>query len=94
VPDYLRLADLLVLPSEHETQALVCPETQACGGVMVASDIPGSREVIEDDQTGLLFRKCDPDPEALAAVMRQAASDPAWRTGSDSGPGHESNRMP
>ena len=78
VPEYLRLADLVVLPSEHETQALVYLETQACGRVIVASDIPGAREVIEDGQTGLLFRKGD--PEALAAVILQAASDPARRT--------------
>lgn len=78
VPEYLRLADLVVLPSEHETQALVYLETQACGRVIVASDIPGAREVIEDGQTGLLFRKGD--PEALAAVILRAASDPAWRT--------------
>ena len=77
VPVYINLADLVVLPSEHETQALVCLETQACGRVIVASDVPGAREVIADGETGLLFRKGDPDD--LARVILRAAGNAGLR---------------
>jgi glycosyltransferase involved in cell wall biosynthesis len=56
VRDYINLADIVVMPSEHEGQSLVYLETQACGKVIVASDIPAAREVIVDGDTGLLFR--------------------------------------
>jgi glycosyltransferase involved in cell wall biosynthesis len=78
VREYLRLADLVVMPSEHETQSLVYLETQACGRVVVASDIPGAREVIVDGVTGLLFRRGD--VADLAARIVSAARDPALRT--------------
>jgi glycosyltransferase involved in cell wall biosynthesis len=77
VPAYMGLADLVVLPSEHETQALVCLETQACGRVIVASDLPGAREVIADGETGLLFRKGD--AADLARVLLRAAANPRLR---------------
>ena len=59
VPDYINLADIVVMPAEAETQARVYLETQACGRLLLASDILGAREVIVDGETGLLFRKGD-----------------------------------
>ena len=41
VADFLRLADIVALPSEYENQALVALETQACARVLLASDVPG-----------------------------------------------------
>ena len=40
VPDYINLADLVVMPSADEGLARVYLETQACGRVLLASDIP------------------------------------------------------
>jgi glycosyltransferase involved in cell wall biosynthesis len=76
--DYINLADMVVMPSEGETQARVYLETQACARLLLASDIPGAREVIVDGETGLLFRKGDVDD--LTAKMLSAASDPELRT--------------
>jgi glycosyltransferase involved in cell wall biosynthesis len=60
VPGYLNLADVVVMPSEPlEGRSNVYLETQACGRVLLASDIPAAREVIVDGETGLLFRKGD-----------------------------------
>ena len=73
MPDYINLADVVVLPSKVEAQARVYLETQACARVIVASDIPAAREVIVDGETGLLFRMGD--PEELAAKILQAAGD-------------------
>jgi len=77
VPDYVNLADIVVMPSEAESQARVYLEAQACARLLIASDIPGAREVIEDGETGLLFGKGDIDD--LTAKTLLAASDPELR---------------
>ncbi|MBI3801607.1 MAG: glycosyltransferase family 4 protein [Deltaproteobacteria bacterium] len=77
IPDYLNLADMVVMPSAAETQALVYLETQACARLLLASDIPGAREVIVNGETGLLFRTGDIDD--LTAKTLLAASDPKRR---------------
>lgn len=77
MPDYINLADIVVLPSEAETQALVYLEAQACGRLMLASDIPGAREVLTDGETGLLFRMGDIDD--LTAKTIVAAGAPTLR---------------
>jgi len=56
IPRYLSLADVVVMASEFEGRSLVYLETQACGRVLLASDIPSAREVVVDGKTGLLFR--------------------------------------
>jgi glycosyltransferase involved in cell wall biosynthesis len=52
-------------------------EAQACERTLIASDIPGAREVIEDGRTGLLFPTGDID--RLAELILTAASDPELR---------------
>jgi phosphatidyl-myo-inositol dimannoside synthase len=79
VPAYLNLADLVVMPSEREAQALVYLEAQACGRVLVASDIPASREVVEDGETGMLFPVGD--TRRLAHLIAQLADDAQLRAG-------------
>jgi L-malate glycosyltransferase len=59
MPDFVNLADAVVMPSEREGLALMYLEAQACGKLLIASDIPAAREVIQDGETGLLFRKGD-----------------------------------
>jgi len=77
VPALINLADMVVLPSDAEGLARVYLETQACGRLLVASDIPPAREVITDGETGLLFRPGD--TEDLASKTLRAASDPDLR---------------
>jgi glycosyltransferase involved in cell wall biosynthesis len=77
MPDYINLADIMVMPSEAEGLARVYLETQACGRLLLASDIAAAREVIEDGETGLLFRKGDSGD--LAAKTLRAAGDPELR---------------
>jgi glycosyltransferase involved in cell wall biosynthesis len=78
VPRYLNLADLVVTSSETEGLSRVYLETQACGRVLIASDIPAAREVVEPGHTGLLFPRGD--PAALAAAILRAAGDARLRT--------------
>ena len=73
IPRYIQLADIVVMPSEFEHQARTYLETQACGRVLIASDIPGAREVVEDGRNGLLYRAAE--IEDLAAKIVLAADD-------------------
>jgi glycosyltransferase involved in cell wall biosynthesis len=75
--DVLNAADVVVMPSSAEAQARVYLEAQACGRTLVASDVPGAREVVEDGATGLLFRVGDAGD--LAAAIVRAAADPDLR---------------
>ena len=77
VREFIALADVVVMPSAGEAQALVYLETQACGRTLVASDIPAAREVVEHGRNGLLFPVGD--VQALAATIARTAADPALR---------------
>jgi len=74
MPDYMRLADIVAVPSEFEGQARVYLEAQACGRVVVASNIAGAREVIADGASGFLFEMGN--PADLASKTLLAAADP------------------
>lgn len=77
MPDYINLADIVVMPSEGEGLARVYLETKACARLLLASDIPAAREVILHGETGLLFRKGDIDD--LTAKTLLAAGDARLR---------------
>ena len=72
MPDYINLADIVLMPASAETQARVYLETQACARLLLASDIPGAREVIVDGETGLLFR-CGDIPDLKDRTLQSAA---------------------
>jgi len=61
LPDYYRLADLVVLPSTDSSEAfgIVLIEAMACGAPVLASDLPGVRSVVEPGRNGFLFRARD-----------------------------------
>jgi glycosyltransferase involved in cell wall biosynthesis len=77
VPDYLNLADMVVLPSALEGLPLVMLEAQACARLVLASDIAGARELIHHGQTGLLFPAGD--VADLADQTLRATADPQLR---------------
>ena len=72
-------ADCVVLPSYREGLSRSLLEAAAMGRPLIASDVPGCREVIEDGVTGLL---CDVRSAGslAAAIERIAAMSPAERT--------------
>jgi glycosyltransferase involved in cell wall biosynthesis len=77
MPEYYSICDAVAMPSESEGRSMVHLETQASGRVLIASDIPGSREVVQDGVTGMLFPVGS--PEALADRILSAAASPALR---------------
>jgi len=70
-------AHVAILPSRREGLPLSLMEAAACGRAMIASDVPGCREVVIHEETGLLFHL--DDAPALAEAMARLAADPQLR---------------
>jgi glycosyltransferase involved in cell wall biosynthesis len=77
VADYLSAADVFVLPSHYEGRPNVVLEAQASGLPVIATDIPGCRDLIEPGETGWLTPTGDAG--ALAEVLAMLASDASLR---------------
>jgi glycosyltransferase involved in cell wall biosynthesis len=78
MPAILGDAAIAVLPSLHrEGLPKILLEAAACGLPLVATDIPGCREVVRHDETGLLVPPGD--PEALARAMQALLSSEELR---------------
>ncbi|MBA2246036.1 MAG: glycosyltransferase [Gemmatimonadetes bacterium] len=69
VPDLLASADLFVLPSLIEGLPVSVLEAMAAGVPVVATDVPGTREAVQDGETGVLVQPGD--PPALARAIRR-----------------------
>lgn len=78
LPEYLRAADLFVLPSLQEGMPNALLEAMACGLPSVATRIGGVIDLGEDGKSAFLVPPGD--PSGLAAGIRSLLSDPALRT--------------
>ena len=78
IPRLMASLDLLVLPSlSGEGSPAVIKEAMACGVPVVATDLDGIREVVEEGREALLVPPGDPD--RLAKAIVRACQDPAVR---------------
>jgi glycosyltransferase involved in cell wall biosynthesis len=78
--DVLRSLNAVVVPSEWDENApLTVLQARAAGVPVIASDVPGIREVLEHGVHGLLFPPGD--AEALADAMREVVLRKINRTG-------------
>jgi len=68
---------LLVLPSAAEGFGLVLIEAMAAGIPVVATDVPGIKDVVKDGVTGLLVPPAQ--PQKLAAAINRLIADPLLR---------------
>ena len=70
-------AHIAVLPSYREGLPKALLEAAASGRPMVATDVPGCREIVIDNETGLLVPARD--AVALAEALRRLAGDSGLR---------------
>jgi glycosyltransferase involved in cell wall biosynthesis len=80
-PDILALSDTFVLPSLAEGIPLALIEAMASGKPVVASDVPGCREVVLDRRFGWLVPARDPAALAEAILALLGAPEAAREMG-------------
>jgi glycosyltransferase involved in cell wall biosynthesis len=78
MPSLYRLADIVLMPSETEGLSLAQLEALSSGCVVLASDIPGAREVIIDGETGFLFSVGD--VQSMSDLIVRNAEDVPLRS--------------
>ena len=74
MPGLYRQVDIVALPSYREGLPTGLVEAGACGLPVVATDVPGCRDVVENGQTGLLVPP--KDSQALAQAIMRLLNDP------------------
>ena len=75
VVNWFTAADVVVAPSWFEAQGLSVMEAQAAGAAVVATNVGGIPDVVQDGRTGILVEPRD--PQALAAAVISLLDDPA-----------------
>lgn len=73
MPSVYAAATLVVLPSYREGLPKALLEAAACGKALIATDVPGCREIVRHRRTGLLVP--DRDVAALADAIGTLLSD-------------------
>jgi glycosyltransferase involved in cell wall biosynthesis len=77
VAPYYGLFDVLLLPSGNEGTPVVAIESLAAGTPVVATDVGGVPDVVENERSGFLARVGDVD--AIADALERLARDPGLR---------------
>jgi N,N'-diacetylbacillosaminyl-diphospho-undecaprenol alpha-1,3-N-acetylgalactosaminyltransferase len=77
VAEWIALSDLVVLPSYREGVPRTLLEAAAMGKALVATDVPGCREVVRPGENGRLVPARD--AAALADAVEELLENPAMR---------------
>lgn len=77
IPDLFANSNIVVLPSYREGLPKVLIEAAACGRAVVTTDVPGCRDAIEPETTGLLVPVRD--AKALADAIQSLIEAPLRR---------------
>ncbi|MDD2802043.1 MAG: glycosyltransferase family 4 protein [Methylococcales bacterium] len=77
MPQIFAQAHIVCLPSYREGLPKVLIEAAACGRPIVATDVPGCREIVRHNENGLLVPA--KDPQALAVALNRLLNDAALR---------------
>jgi glycosyltransferase involved in cell wall biosynthesis len=75
IPAVLKLADVLLMPSQREGLPIACIEAMSCGVPIIATRVSGLRDLVVDGKTGFLVDSED----QLLEPTRKLALDPALR---------------
>ena len=74
-PPYYKAADIIVIPSLSESFGLTILENMALGNVVVASEIGGVPDLIENGKTGVLVPPANPQKLADAIIFTLTNDD-------------------
>jgi len=77
VPEILRDSDIVTLTSKREGLPRCVMEAMAAGKPVVATDVRGNRDLVDDGHTGFLVRLGDVC--GLAAALERLICDPELR---------------
>jgi glycosyltransferase involved in cell wall biosynthesis len=77
IPDLLQAADIAVLPSFKEGFSIAVIETLASGTPLVATDVGGTAEAIEDGKSGIIVPARD--DQAILNALEALVDDPERR---------------
>jgi len=77
VPERMKAADCVVIPSYREGLPRVLLEAAAAARPVIVSDIPGCRELVDPEKTGLIV--APRNVSELATAMEQIHLQPAFR---------------
>ncbi|HEX9512013.1 MAG TPA: glycosyltransferase family 4 protein [Puia sp.] len=77
VPDILAAADIFVLPSLWEGLPIGLLEAMAMGKAVIATNVDGTKEVVQDKENGLLIEAGD--IPALTNALVSLGRNSAWR---------------
>ena len=77
MPEVYRQATVVVLPSYREGLPKALLEAGASARTLITTDVPGCRDVVTDDETGLVVPVRD--ASALAGALRRVLGDSALR---------------
>ena len=73
--EILTASDAFLCPSVYEPLGIVNLEAMACNTAVVASDVGGIPEVVQDGVTGTLVHYEESDPEAFETGLAKATND-------------------
>jgi len=80
LPGYYSAADVLAVPSYHESFGLVALESLACGTPVVATQVGAMENIIQGGKTGIVVR--NNSPHLLAAAIKTLLSGLHGQAGS------------
>ncbi len=72
-------AELFVLPSLFEGSPKTLLEALSCGAACVATDIEAVREIVPDDQRGIIAELCGAEAASIRDAVRMLMDDPEKR---------------
>jgi hypothetical protein len=77
ISEYYNLSDIIVLPSLMEATSLSALEAMACAKALVATNVGGLPEIIENNFNGILVKP--EDPQMLAQAISKLIKDQSLR---------------
>jgi len=76
LPGLLNNCDIFVLPSLYEGHPKALLEAMACGLPVIGTRVPGTRELIQDGENGII---CETDAASIRSAIERLIGDAALR---------------